>query len=114
LKADIACLWLPDQKRTALSCTHVETSENAGDMSLFINESRRIKPRARIRIARNSLGEKRTGLAAEYGSRRKISARRICGDRRLHSAVGFPIKINKKFYGVIDFLRAVRCSRIKI
>jgi signal transduction histidine kinase/DNA-binding response OmpR family regulator len=103
LRADIACLWLPDSSGTTLSCACLETSPDAGDVSAFIDRTRRIsvargiglpgqvwETNASVWLPNTVRGEKfpRASLAASVG---------------LHSAVGFPIKIGVEFYGVIEF-----------
>jgi signal transduction histidine kinase/DNA-binding response OmpR family regulator len=103
LLAEICCLWLPDESGKALSCIHVETSKHAGDLSAFISESRRIdmgrgiglpghvwKKNAPVWLPNTVRGENfpRATFAAAHG---------------LHSAIGFPIKIGREFYGVIEF-----------
>jgi signal transduction histidine kinase/DNA-binding response OmpR family regulator len=103
LKADIACLWQPDQKRTALSCAYIETSENAGDMSVFINECRRIKL-ARGYGLPGAVWEKNAPVWLPNTVRgEKFPRAEYAASVGLHSAVGFSIKINKKFFGVIEF-----------
>lgn len=104
LKADICCLWLPDAAAgSALSCVHIKTSRKAGDLAAFVAETRRISlPRGTglpgevweknspVWVPNTLTGENypRATFAATVG---------------LHSAVGFPIKIGKDFYGVIEF-----------
>ncbi|HSK70871.1 MAG TPA: response regulator [Pyrinomonadaceae bacterium] len=106
MEADISCLWLLNEQGTELSCAHIETSSKAGDVSSFIAESRRVKlsrgmglpghvweKGAPILLSNSVKGEKfpRATFAATVG---------------LHSAIGFPIKISKEFYGVIEiFIR---------
>ncbi|HXG83823.1 MAG TPA: response regulator [Pyrinomonadaceae bacterium] len=103
LKADVSCLWLPDEAGTALSCVCIETCGNAENLSSFITESRRVNfPRgvglpghvwennSPVWLPNTVRGENfpRAAFAANVG---------------LHSAVGFPIKIGREFYGVIEF-----------
>jgi signal transduction histidine kinase/response regulator RpfG family c-di-GMP phosphodiesterase len=102
MEADICCLWSLNESRTFLSCTHIESSSK-DDFASFINETRRIslgngiglpgqvwKKNAPVWLPNTVRGEKfpRASFAAAVG---------------LHSAVGFPIKINKEFQGVIEF-----------
>lgn len=101
--AVISCLWSLNEKGSALSCTQIEAVEEAGDFTAFINESRRIslskgiglpghvwKKNSPIWLPNTVRGEKypRASFAASAG---------------LHSAIGFPVKINREFYGVIEF-----------
>jgi signal transduction histidine kinase/DNA-binding response OmpR family regulator len=103
MKADVCCLWSLNEAGTALFCAQIEHSGETDDYASFINESRRIqlprgiglpghvwKKNAPVWLPNTVRGEKypRASFAASVG---------------LHSAVGFPIKINKEFYGVIEF-----------
>ncbi len=103
MEADICCLWLLNESGKKLTLSHVEISAKAGDVSSFVAESRRItfsrgvglpgqvwEKNAPIWLPNTVRGEKfpRAQFAASVG---------------LHSAVGFPIKINREFYGVIEF-----------
>jgi signal transduction histidine kinase/DNA-binding response OmpR family regulator len=103
LGADICCLWLLDESRTKLNCAHIEVSKNAGDVESFIAESRKLnfkrgfglpgqvwEKNAPVWLPNTVRGEKfpRASVAATVG---------------LHSAVGFPIKISREFYGAIEF-----------
>jgi signal transduction histidine kinase/DNA-binding response OmpR family regulator len=103
LKADVCCLWLPDETGKKLRCAQIEISETAGDVSSFVNESKRLRlakgiglpghvwqNRSSIWLPNTVRGEKfpRATFAATVG---------------LHSAIGFPIKFGRAFYGVIEF-----------
>jgi signal transduction histidine kinase/DNA-binding response OmpR family regulator len=103
MEADICSLWLLNEPGTVLTCAHIETSNETGNFAPFINESQRIsisrgiglpgqvwKKNAPIWLPNTVRGEKypRASFAAAVG---------------LHSAIGFPIKISKEFYGVIEF-----------
>ncbi|HEY8563413.1 MAG TPA: response regulator [Pyrinomonadaceae bacterium] len=103
MKADVCCLWSLDEASSGLICTEVENSGAAEDFAPFINETRRItlargiglpghvwKKSAPVWLPNTVRGEKypRASFAATVG---------------LHSAIGFPIKVNREFYGVIEF-----------
>ncbi|HZH35558.1 MAG TPA: ATP-binding protein, partial [Pyrinomonadaceae bacterium] len=103
LGADVSMMWLPDSTGKLLCCTNIETSPKAGDITAFVVESRRAnlpygiglpghvwEKNAPIWLPNTIRGEKypRAAFAANVG---------------LHSAIGFPIKIGRKFYGVIEF-----------
>src|SRR5215213_2485288 len=103
LQADLSCLWLPDESGAKLSCIYIETSKDSADVSAFIAETRRISlargiglpghvwaKNAPVWLPNTVRGEKypRASHAATVG---------------LHSAIGFPIKIGREFYGVIEF-----------
>lgn len=102
LKADICCLWLPDEGGKVLSCTQIETTNDSGDLSSFIAETKRLnfscgtglpgqvwEKNAPVWLPNTVRGEKfpRATFAATVG---------------LLSAIGFPIKIGNEFYGVIE------------
>jgi signal transduction histidine kinase/DNA-binding response OmpR family regulator len=103
MEADICCLWSLDETGKALSCTHIENSGEGDEFAPFINETRRShlskgiglpghvwKKNAPVWLPNTVRGEKypRASFAAAVG---------------LHSAIGFPIKVNREFYGVIEF-----------
>lgn len=103
MKSDVCCFWSLDDTGKTLSCTHIVNSGKANDFASFINETRRVrfakgiglpghvwKKNAPIWLPNTVRGDKypRTSFAASVG---------------LHSAIGFPIKINQEFYGVIEF-----------
>ena len=103
MQADVCSLWLPAEAETELFCAQIETLSEIDEFAVFINESRRInlacgiglpghvwKKNAAVWLPNTVKGEKfpRATIAATVG---------------LHSAIGFPIKINKEFYGVIEF-----------
>jgi len=103
MEADICCLWSLNEAGNTLSCTHIEHSGGADDYQSFMNETRRInltrgiglpghvwKKNAPVWLPNTVRGEKypRASFAASVG---------------LHSAIGFPIKITREFYGVIEF-----------
>jgi signal transduction histidine kinase/DNA-binding response OmpR family regulator len=103
MKADVCCLWLQNEAGTALTCVNIETLDGTHDFAQFVNETRRIslgkgvglpghvwRKNGLVWLPNTVRGEKypRAAYAAAVG---------------LHSAIGFPIKINKKFHGVIEF-----------
>jgi signal transduction histidine kinase/DNA-binding response OmpR family regulator len=103
LNAEISCLWLLDEEKKALRCLHIETSKKAGDLSAFIAETRRIsltqgiglpghvwEKNSPIRLPNTLQGEKFPRVETAFTS-------------GLHSAIGFPIKIGREFFGVIEF-----------
>jgi signal transduction histidine kinase/DNA-binding response OmpR family regulator len=103
MEADICCLWLLDKSGKKLKCERIETSPKAGEVETFIDESWKQnfargfglpgqvwEKNAPIWLPNTVRGEKfpRAVVAATVG---------------LHSAVGFPIKIGREFYGAIEF-----------
>ena len=103
LKADVSCLWLPVEEGTLLSCVQIETAEKAGDVSVFSAESRRIKLARGIGLPGN-VWEKNAPVWLPNTVRGENFPRaEFAATVGLHSAIGFPIKINKEFYGVIEF-----------
>ena len=103
LQADISCLWLPDESEKVLTCAHIETSNNAGDVALFVSESRKIKLRRGFGLP-GQVWEKNAPLwLPNTFSGDKFPRAQIAAAAGLHSAIGFPIKINSEFHGVIEF-----------
>ena len=103
LKAEISCLCLPDESGTALSCVHIETSKKAGDLSLVVAESRRGHYTRGVGLP-GQVWEKNSPLWLPNTVRGKNFPRAsFAASTGLHSAVGFPIKIGRDFYGVIEF-----------
>jgi signal transduction histidine kinase/DNA-binding response OmpR family regulator len=103
LGADVCCLWLPDDSANTLTCTQIEISANAGYVTTFINETKRLsfakgiglpgqvwQKNAPVWLPNTVRGESfpRATFAATVG---------------IHSAIGFPIKIGSEFFGVIEF-----------
>ncbi|HEY0658379.1 MAG TPA: ATP-binding protein, partial [Pyrinomonadaceae bacterium] len=103
LKADVSCLWLHDEDKASLSCIYIETSENAGDVSIFTAESRRINLSRGIGMP-GKVWEKNSPITMPNTVRgQKFPRAEYAATVGLNSAIGFPIKINKQFYGVIEF-----------
>jgi signal transduction histidine kinase/DNA-binding response OmpR family regulator len=103
MKADICCLWLLNESGKELICTHVETSDTGSDVSSFIAESRRIKISRGIGLP-GQVWEKNTPVWLPNTVRgEKFPRASLAANVGLHSAVGFPVKINKEFYAVIEF-----------
>ena len=103
MQAEICCLWSLKDSGDKLVCTHIEASGAPDVFAPFINETRRRalargvglpghvwKKNVPVWLPNTVRGEKfpRASFAAAVG---------------LHSAIGFPIKINREFYGVIEF-----------
>ncbi len=103
LQADICCLWLPDELGLTLSCTQIETSSNAGDITSFITESRRNNLSRGIGLP-GTVWKKNAPVWLPNTIREKRFPRAtFAATAGLHSGIGFPIKIGKRFYGVIEF-----------
>ena len=103
LQADISCLWLPDESGEKLSCVHIETSDIAGDVSSFIAESRRIKLTKGSGLP-GQVWEKNASVWLPSTVRgAKFPRAEIAAAIGIHSAIGFPIKIGREFYGAIEF-----------
>jgi len=103
LKADVSCLWLPDEAGETLSCVYIETCGNAETLSSFISESRRINFSRGIGLP-GAVWEKNSPVWLPNTMRgEKYPRAAVAASVGLHSAVGFPIKIGKEFYGVIEF-----------
>lgn len=103
LEADICCLWLPRQSEQILYCTDVKTGKNAGEVSSFINKSKEINLARGFGLP-GQVWEKNTPVWLPNTVRgEKFPRAEIAAAIGLHSAIGFPIKFDKKFYGVIEF-----------
>lgn len=104
LQANISSLWLPDESGDALSCVHIETSDKAGDISAFITESRRINLSKGIDLP-GQVWKKNSPVRFASGtvSREDFPRAAFAANAGMNCAVGFPIKIGRKFFGVIEF-----------
>jgi signal transduction histidine kinase/DNA-binding response OmpR family regulator len=102
LKADVSCLWLPDEEGKTLSCVKIETSKIAGDISAFSAESRRLNF-VKGEGLPGTVWEKNAPVwLANTIRNKKFPRAEYAASVGLHSAIGFPIKINKQFFGVIE------------
>jgi signal transduction histidine kinase/DNA-binding response OmpR family regulator len=103
MEADICSLWLLNQSESTLTCAHIETSSESGDFAAFINESRRIDLSRGIGLP-GQVWEKNASIWLPNTVRgEKFPRAAFAASAGLHSAIGFPIKISKEFYGVIEF-----------
>lgn len=102
IEADICCLWQFNDSRTKLSCTHLEYGD-AEDFAVFINETQRTKVSKGIGLP-GSVWKKNAPVWLPNTVRGSNFPRAVfAASVGLHSAIGFPIKINKEFHGVIEF-----------
>ncbi|HEX8197741.1 MAG TPA: response regulator [Pyrinomonadaceae bacterium] len=103
LKADVSCLWLLNDKNTKLSLAQIEVSEEAGDVASFVNESKRLKFKIGVGLP-GQVWEKNAPIWLPNTVRgEKFPRAAVAATVGLHSAVGFPIKIGKEIFGVIEF-----------
>lgn len=103
LQADIGCLWLPDESGSALSCAQIETSPNAGDITTFITETRRNKLPRGTGLPGTVWKKNVPVLCPDTVKEKRFPRATFAASAGLHSGIGFPIKIGKRFYGVIEF-----------
>lgn len=103
LGADICCLWLPNDLLTELTCIHIETSDKAGEISTFINESRRISLAPGFGLPGQVWAKNMPVSLPNTVRGQKFPRANYAAAVGLHSAIGFPIKIGREFYGVIEF-----------
>ena len=104
LQADISTLWLPDESGNALTCVHIEATDKAGDFSAFINESRRINlPKGSGLPGKVWKKNSPINFVSSTVSREEFPRAAFAANAGMHCAVGFPIKIGRKFFGVIEF-----------
>jgi signal transduction histidine kinase/DNA-binding response OmpR family regulator len=103
MKSDICCLWLLDKSGKKLTCTHIETSKEAGSAESFVSETRRLSISRGIGLP-GQVWEKNAPVWLPNTVRgEKFPRAKFAAAIGLHSAVGFPIKISREFYGVIEF-----------
>lgn len=103
LRADLSCLWLPDDSGAKLSCVHIETSKDAGDVSSFIAETRRKNLPRGTGLPGHVWAKNAPVWLPDTVKEEKFPRASFAATVGLHSAVGFPIKIGSDFYGVIEF-----------
>ena len=103
LQADICCLWLPDELNATISCIHHETSDNAGNVTSFIHQTRRLTLSRGIGLPIQVWEKNAPVWLANTVRNEKFPRATFAATVGLHSAVGFPIKIGQQFYGVIEF-----------
>ncbi len=91
LEVDVRCLWLPESAGARLPCAHYETCETAGDVSVFIAETKRLRFERCVGLSGHVWEQSapvwlcRTRCAAKDARARFAAA-------DLHSAIGFPIR----------------------
>ena len=103
LNAVICCLWLPDESGKTLSCINIETLDKTDDLSAFITESRKIHISPGIGLP-GQVWEKNAPVWLPSTVRgEKFPRAQFAAAIGLHSAIGFPVKIDREFYGVIEF-----------
>lgn len=103
LEAVICCLWLPDETGKMLSCVRFETADKADELSAFITESCKIKIAPGIGLPGQVWEKNAPVWLPNTGRGEKFPRAQFAAEIGLHSAVGFPIKIGKKFYGAVEF-----------
>ncbi|HEX8368179.1 MAG TPA: response regulator [Pyrinomonadaceae bacterium] len=103
LQAGISCLWLPDESGAKLSCVYLETSEDAGDVSAFIAETRRRNLARGVGLPGHVWAQNAPVWLPDTIREEKFPRAAFAASVGLHSGVGFPIKIGGDFYGVIEF-----------
>jgi signal transduction histidine kinase/DNA-binding response OmpR family regulator len=103
MESDVCCLWLLDKSGKKLNFTHVEISKEAGDVEAFVAESRRMNLSRGVGLP-GQVWEKNAPVWLPNTVRgEKFPRAKFAASVGLHSAVGFPIKISREFYGVIEF-----------
>jgi signal transduction histidine kinase/DNA-binding response OmpR family regulator len=103
MESDICCLWLLDKSGKKLIFSHVEISKKAGEVESFVAESRRLSFTRGIGLP-GQVWEKNMPVWLPNTVRgEKYPRAKFAAAVGLHSAVGFPIKISREFYGVIEF-----------
>ena len=103
LEAVLASLWVLDESGDQLCCAFLETGENAGNISAFVSETRKLKLSRGTGIP-GQVWEKGEPIWLPNtvgGSKHPRAA--LAASAGIHSALGFPIRIGREFYGVIEF-----------
>lgn len=108
MEADISCLWLLNEQGKALTCAHIKTSSKAGDVSSFIAESRRVKLSRGMGLPGHVWEKGAPILLSSTVKGEKFPRATFAATIGLHCAIGFPIKISKEFFGVIEIF--TRCA----
>jgi signal transduction histidine kinase/DNA-binding response OmpR family regulator len=103
LQADISCLWLPDESGQNLSCVQIENREGSGVFADFISESRRLSCQRGIGLPGHVWEQNEAVWLPNTVRGEKYPRARLAAAAGLHSAIGFPIKMGREFYGVIEF-----------
>jgi len=104
LQTEISCLWLPDEAGQTLSCVEIQTGENAGDISLFIDESKKLNIARGIGLPGQVWEANAPVFLLNDGDDQKFPRSKFASACGLRTGIGFPIKFGSKFYGVIEFL----------
>jgi signal transduction histidine kinase/DNA-binding response OmpR family regulator len=108
LNAVICCLWLLDESWQTLSCVRFETADKADDLSSFISETRRIKISPGVGLPGQVWEKNAPAWLPNTVRGDKFPRAQFAASIGLDCAVGFPIKIGREFYGVIEFF--TRCE----
>jgi signal transduction histidine kinase/DNA-binding response OmpR family regulator len=108
LNAVICCLWLLDESGQTLSCVRFETADKADDLSSFISETRRIKISPGVGLPGQVWEKNAPAWLPNTVRGDKFPRAQFAASIGLDCAVGFPIKIGREFYGVIEFF--TRCE----
>ncbi|HEY0458565.1 MAG TPA: response regulator [Pyrinomonadaceae bacterium] len=103
IKADICSLWLLDEPGKTLSCTHLEHSGKVDEFAQFINETRRLSIEKNIGLPGQVWKKGAPVWLPNTVQGSSFPRATFAASIGLHSAIGFPIKINREFYGVIEF-----------
>jgi Signal transduction histidine kinase len=103
LNASVACLWLLSETGEELSCSYIETKPGSADLAAFVAETRRLSVRRGVGIP-GQVWEKGTAVWLPNTVRGSNHPRaELAATVGIHSALGFPVKIGRQFYGVIEF-----------
>ena len=103
LKADVCCLWLPNEANTKLALAQIEIVSDAGDVAAFVNECKRLKLKVGVGLP-GQVWEKNAPVWLPNTVRGENFPRAsYAASVGIHSGIGFPIKIGNEFFGVIEF-----------
>lgn len=103
LEADVSLLWLLNEEKTEISCTHVETSDSSKKAEAFVVESNNLYFLRGVDLPGQVWEQNEpVWLTNKYEGARYPRAN-FAKAMGLSSAVGFPIKVSGKCLGVIEF-----------
>jgi signal transduction histidine kinase/DNA-binding response OmpR family regulator len=103
LPAEISCLWISDDSGEFLKCRQVYTSGKSGDIKNFIDESKKAHLERGEGLPGKVWKRNETIWLSSTVLNKSFPRATMAASAGLSSAVGFPIKINRRFYGVIEF-----------
>jgi len=103
MNAQISCLWVLNATGAELTCSQTETCGDPRRFDYFVAETRRTGISAGLGVPGRVWKENAPVWLANDFDGEKYPRAEFAAKAGLHGAVGFPIKIQGVFYGVIEF-----------